>query len=120
MLQNVQTTNMNLKNYKSIKSLSIHAFFCICSVIIPSFNVLNCHFCFTQFGGSSYCLNFDKFCDTALLTFLTFATNTSPQLNSLVRLIVIYCVFQTLWRKLFKRKCKPNNMSEERHKIYNL
>ena len=31
-------------------------------LFIPSFNVLSVFFlCFTQFGGSSHCLSFDKF-----------------------------------------------------------
>ena len=93
-------------------------------LFIPSFNVLSCYFynslnlvavptawILTNFG-------------TQLLynvTLLTFATNNSPQLNSLVALTVYrYSIFQTLQRKLFQRKCKPITMSEEPHKINNL
>ena len=34
----------------------------------PSFNVLSGYFCFTISGGSSQCLNFEKFRDKAPLT----------------------------------------------------
>ena len=37
-------------------------------LFIPSFNVLSNYFCFTQFGGSFYCQNFDhEIRDTAPL-----------------------------------------------------
>ena len=46
-----------------MSSFLIHAF-----LVIPSFNVLSGFFsCFTQFGGSSHSVNFDKICDTAPL-----------------------------------------------------
>ena len=39
-------------------------------LLIPPFNVLSNYFlCFTQFGGSSYCYNFDKIWPTAPLSF---------------------------------------------------
>ena len=125
MLQNVQITNMNFEKLLEHKMffLSMPSF--VSAVLfIPSFNVLSCYFydslnlvavptawILTNFG-------------TQLLynvTLLTFATNNSPQLNSLVALTVYrYSIFQTLQRKLFQRKCKPITMSEEPHKINNL
>ena len=91
-------------------------------LFIPPFNVLSCYFWFTQFGGSSYCLNFDKFWDTAPLQcnspYICHKQFSKAKLfggfNS------IYSIFQTLQRKLFQRKCKPITMSEEPHKINNL
>ena len=93
MLQNVQITNMNFEKLLEHKMffLSMPSF--VSAVLfIPSFNVLSCYFydslnlvavptawILTNFG-------------TQLLynvTLLTFATNNSPQLNSLVAIFRI-------------------------------
>ena len=67
-LTSFQNRNSN-PFFKSSSSLSIRATFCICCVI---YTFLYCFerlfLCFTQFGGSSHSLNFDKFRDTASLT----------------------------------------------------
>ena len=125
MLQNVQITNMNFEKLLEHKMffLSMPSF--VSAVLfIPSFNVLSCYFYdslnLVAVPTAWILINFG----TQLLynvTLLTFATNNSPQLNSLVALTVYkYSIFQTLQRKLFQRKCKPITMSEEPHKINNL
>ena len=57
-----------------MQSVSIFVKFCpsvspfvFAVLFIPPFNGLSSYFCFTQFGGSSHCLNFDKFRDIAPL-----------------------------------------------------
>ena len=48
---------------------SRRASFCMCCVIYTLFSCFERLFlCFAQFGGISYCLNFDKFPDTASLS----------------------------------------------------
>ena len=106
MLQNVQITNMNFEKLLEHKMffLSIPSF--VSAVLfIPSFNVLSCYFydslnlvavptawILTNFG-------------TQLLynvTLLTFATNNSPQLNSLVALTVYIPYFKLYRGNRFK------------------
>ena len=56
--QNLQLQSVSI----FFKSLSIHAFFGICGVIYTFLQCFERFFlCFTQFGGSSHCLSFDKF-----------------------------------------------------------
>ena len=57
---------------RQLQSFSIFFFFCllvppfvIVLLSIHSFNILSRYFCFTQFGGSFHCLNFETFPDTA-------------------------------------------------------
>ena len=111
MLQNVQITNMNFEKLLEHKMffLSMPSF--VSAVLfIPSFNVLSCYFydslnlvavptawILTNFG-------------TQLLynvTLLTFATNNSPQLNSLVALTVYIPFF-----KLYRGNCFKENASQ--------
>ena len=111
MLQNVQITNMNFEKLLEHKMffLSMPSF--VSAVLfIPSFNVLSCYFydslnlvavptawILTNFG-------------TQLLynvTLLTFATNNSPQLNSLVALTVYIPYF-----KLYRGNCFKENASQ--------
>ena len=114
-----------MKNYLCIRAQNVGPSmpsFVSAVLFIPSFNVLSCYFWFSQFGGCSYCLNFDKFWDTAPLQcnspYICHKQFSTAKLfggfNS------IYSIFQTLQRKLFQRKCKPITMSEEPHKINNL
>ena len=116
-----------LKNYLCIRTQKVcpsMPSFVSAVLFIPSFNVLSCYFYdslnLVAVPTAWILINFG----TQLLynvTLLTFATNNSPQLNSLVALTVYrYSIFQTLQRKLFQRKCKPITMSEEPHKINNL
>ena len=50
--------------------MSICTSFCICRVIYTFFELSDwLYSCFTQFGGSSNSLNFDKICGTAPFTF---------------------------------------------------
>ena len=55
--------------FQSPSSLSMRVSFCLSMLSIPCFRVLSGHFCFTQSGGGSHSLDFDKFCDTAPLKF---------------------------------------------------
>ena len=59
--------NHNFNPFQSSLSLSIRASVAVAMLFIPSSHVLSCYFlCFTQFGGSQHCFNFDKFHDTEL------------------------------------------------------
>ena len=63
-------TSFKKKNQQTIKKhihLSVPCFV-FAVPFIPSFNILRGLFlCFTQFCGTCFFLNFDKFCDTAPL-----------------------------------------------------
>ena len=60
----------NITNNKNELSMSIRTSFCICRVIYTFFELSEwLYSCFTQFGGSSNSLNFDKICGTAPFTF---------------------------------------------------
>ena len=61
--------NHNCNSFQSPSSLSMRVSFCISMLSIPCLLVLSGYFCFTQSGGGSHSLDFDKFCDTAPLKF---------------------------------------------------
>ena len=44
-----------------------HLLYLLCYLYLPNMFLRSYFLCFTQFGGSSYCLNFDKFRNTAPL-----------------------------------------------------
>ena len=113
-----------LKNYLCIRTQKVcpsMPSFVSAVLFIPSFNVLSCYF-------------YDSLNLVAvptawiLINFVTLLLEISLHLPQTVLhssalwwlLTVIQCILQTLQKKLFKRKCKPNTIPEEPHKIKNL
>ena len=77
-LKGYQKTKNGCHFYPSQVCLSVPSFV-LALLFIPSFHVLRGYFlCFTQFGGSFYSQNVDKFCDTAPLITRTITDLTEP------------------------------------------